>query len=130
MNRAIVLYDEDCGFCRWSADRIRAWDRRESLAFAAIQGRDGDRWLGSMDRAARYSSWHLVTPDRRVWSGGAAVPHALRRLPFGAAPAAVLAAFPAATDRLYGWVARHRGQLGSVLRSTTCAVDPRDIADR
>jgi len=23
MDRATVLYDEDCGFCRWAADRLR-----------------------------------------------------------------------------------------------------------
>ena len=32
-----VLYDEDCGFCRWSADKLRRWDTRGRLTFAAIQ---------------------------------------------------------------------------------------------
>jgi predicted DCC family thiol-disulfide oxidoreductase YuxK len=30
-------YDEDCGFCRWSAERLRRWDRRGRLTFAPIQ---------------------------------------------------------------------------------------------
>ena len=34
----LVLYDEDCGSCRWSADRLRALDRRRArLRFAPIQ---------------------------------------------------------------------------------------------
>jgi len=37
----IVLYDDDCGFCRWSADRIRRLDARGALAFAPIQGEVG-----------------------------------------------------------------------------------------
>ncbi len=42
-----VLYDEDCGFCRWSADKLRAWDTRRRLTFAAIQRRT---WSGTARR--------------------------------------------------------------------------------
>ena len=35
----LVLYDEDCGFCRWSADRLRAWARRSDGGTAVA-------WIG------------------------------------------------------------------------------------
>lgn len=124
MGRATVLYDDDCGFCRFSAERLRAWDRRNRLAFATIQGTEGDRWLGDLEPAVRAASWHLVTPDGRVWSAGAAIPELLRRLPAGTSLAVVFGTFPGTTDRLYAWLARHRTRFGTMLGRDACAVDP------
>jgi predicted DCC family thiol-disulfide oxidoreductase YuxK len=124
MDRATVLYDEDCGFCRWAADRLRAWDRRDRLAFASIQGAEGTRLLASMDPAARLASWHVADPGGTIRSAGDAVPSVLRRLPGGAPLAAVSAAFPRTTQRLYGWTVRHRARLGRMLGQRACAVRP------
>lgn len=124
MDAATVFFDEDCGFCRWSADRLRAWDRAGRLRFAPIQGPEGDRLLGDMDPEARVSSWHLVGRDGRRWSAGAAVAPTLRQLPGGRPLAAVFALSPAATERLYRWTVRHRPRLGSMLGQRACAVDP------
>jgi len=124
MERPIVFYDQDCGFCRFTAERLRAWDRGRRLTFATIQGPEGDRWLGALDARARFESWHLVTPDGRIWSSGAAAPVLLRRLPLGYPAAAALATFPATTDRIYAWVARHRTSLGELMGQGACAVDP------
>jgi predicted DCC family thiol-disulfide oxidoreductase YuxK len=121
---ATVFYDEDCGFCRWSADRLRRWDRDGRLRFAPIQGEEGDRWLAPIDPAVRLDAMHLVTPDGRVRSGGAALPPLVRGLPYGRPVAALLDLSPAATDRLYRWVARHRIRLGAMLGQEACAVDP------
>jgi predicted DCC family thiol-disulfide oxidoreductase YuxK len=124
MERAIVLYDEDCGFCRWSADRLRVWDRPGRLAFAPIEGVVGARTLARVDPPARTASWHLITEDGRVWSAGAAIPQVLRRLPAGAVVAPLFETFPGTTERAYGWFARHRIRLGAALGQQACAVDP------
>jgi predicted DCC family thiol-disulfide oxidoreductase YuxK len=119
-----VFYDEDCGFCRWSADRLRRWDRHGRLRFASIQGEEGERWLAAIDPVARLEAMHLVTPDGRVRSGGAALSPIVRPLPGGRPLAALLALSPALTDRVYRWVARHRVRLGALLGQDACAVDP------
>jgi predicted DCC family thiol-disulfide oxidoreductase YuxK len=124
MDRAIVLYDQDCGFCRWSADRLRAWDRRGALRFEAIQNPDADALFDGMDPTARLGSWHLVEPGGRVWSAGAATAPLLTRLPGGRPLAALARTFPGTTERLYRSVANHRDQLGRVLGTRACAVDP------
>ena len=36
MGTVTVPYDDDCGFCRGSADRLRARDRLDRLRFVAI----------------------------------------------------------------------------------------------
>ena len=92
-----VLYDRDCGFCRWSLDKILAWDRRRRLRPVAIQSEEGQRLLAPVPPEHRLDSWHLV-------------------LPCGRPLAALLRAFPHATERAYRWVADHRDVVARLLR--------------
>jgi predicted DCC family thiol-disulfide oxidoreductase YuxK len=114
--RIVVLYDRDCEFCRWSLERILAWDRGGRLAPVPIQSEEGDRLLASVDPRARLASWHLVTEDGRLFSGGAAAEPLARRLSGGRPLAAVLRAFPATTERVYAYVAAHRARWSRLLR--------------
>jgi predicted DCC family thiol-disulfide oxidoreductase YuxK len=124
MERPVVLYDEDCGFCRWATGKLLAWDRRCGLRAVPLQGPEAERLLPGMDWERRLASWHLVTPDGRVRSAGRAVAPLLRLLP-GGTPLAVLAeTFPRTTDHLYDWTSRHRGRLGAFLGAQRSAVDP------
>ena len=83
MSKATLLYDEDCGFCRWSVERIRHWDRRGSLRFVPIQSAEGAALLGDMDQERRMASWHLVDEAGEVRSGGAGIDPLFRLLPAG-----------------------------------------------
>jgi predicted DCC family thiol-disulfide oxidoreductase YuxK len=125
VDRHLVLYDADCGFCRWSLDRLLRWDRRgRRLRAVAIQSEEGDRLLADLREEDRLASWHLVTPDGRRYSGGAATAPLARLLPAGAPVAFLAETFPRTTDRLYRWVARNRDVLGRRLGAQACAVDP------
>ena len=46
--QSVLLYDEDCGFCRWSLDKILAWDRAKRVRPVAIQNEEGSRLLASI----------------------------------------------------------------------------------
>jgi predicted DCC family thiol-disulfide oxidoreductase YuxK len=120
----ILLYDRDCGFCRWSADRLLRLERRHELEAIAIQSSEGRDLLSSMTPQDRLASWHLRSPDGRIWSSGEAVPVLLRLLPGGKGPAWVAARFPRTVDRLYRFVARNRSTLGRLVGARACAVDP------
>jgi predicted DCC family thiol-disulfide oxidoreductase YuxK len=111
----VVLYDADCGFCRWTLAKLLAWDRGRRLRPVPIESAEGDRLLERLDRDARLASWHLVEPDGQRYSAGAAAPRLLRRLPGGGAPAALLARFPRRSEQLYAWVARNRGAFGRLV---------------
>jgi predicted DCC family thiol-disulfide oxidoreductase YuxK len=124
MKPAVLLYDSDCGFCRWSVDKILAWDSRRQLRPVALQEPEADRLLGVMDEDVKMSSWHLVTPDGRVYSAGAAAPALFRLLPGGRPLAALLSTFPGVTERTYRLVARNRDRFGRLVGQTACAVDP------
>ena len=125
MMHAVLLYDSDCGFCRWLVDKVLVWDRRGRVKSMELQDGKADSLLGEIDADAKMSSWHLVTPDGRVHSAGAAAPPLLRLLPGGKPLAALLAAFPEGTERAYRTVARNRDRLGRLVGETACRVDPR-----
>ncbi|MBA2567034.1 MAG: DUF393 domain-containing protein [Thermoleophilaceae bacterium] len=129
-DRAAVLYDADCGFCRWSLAKLLAWDRRGRLRPLALQDPEAARLLGDMDEQRRMSSWHLIREDGSRTSGGTALAPLLELLPGGRAPAAALKRFPGSLERGYRWVADHRGLLGKPI--TRAAVERAEarIAER
>jgi predicted DCC family thiol-disulfide oxidoreductase YuxK len=114
--RAVLLYDADCGLCKWTAAIVLAWDRGRRLRPLALQDPEADRLLGGMDEDAKMSSWHLVGADGEVRSAGAAFPPLFRLLP-GGRPLAVLSArAPVLSERTYRAVADRRDALGHWLR--------------
>jgi predicted DCC family thiol-disulfide oxidoreductase YuxK len=114
--RPTVLYDADCGLCRWMAAKLAAWDRRRVLDLVRLQDRArSDPLLGDMDEARRMASWHLALPDGNVCSGGEAIPPLLRLLPGGRPLARAAAAAQPLTSIAYRFVARHRSAFGRLL---------------
>ena len=112
-----VLYDRDCGFCRWSLAKILAWDRRRRLRPLPIQSEEGQRLLEAAEipEESRLRSWHLVHPDGRIESAGAAFPALFRLLPAGAPIAALTRALPGLCERGYMLVANNRVPFGRPL---------------
>lgn len=124
MDAIAVLFDEDCGLCRWSADKLGTWDKDDALRFIGIRSVEGDRILHAMDMDTRLASWHAAADNGAVWSAGAAVPVVARRLRGGAPIAWLAETFPETTERLYGWVVAHRLEISRLLGERACAVDP------
>ena len=112
MARATVIYDADCGFCKFSLALLLAWDRRTVLEVLALGSPEADRLLADLTPEQRNSSWHLVDESGRRNSAGAALAPLLTLLPGGRGPAALVARMPCVTERGYRWVVDHRGFLG------------------
>lgn len=128
--RAALLYDADCGFCRWCVARVLAWDRRRALRPVPIQGAEGEALLAGLDEAARMDSWHLIGVDGRRSSAGAAVAPLARMLPGGAPVARMADRFPRAVERSYRAVVRRRGLLGRLVTRGAARRARRRIAAR
>jgi predicted DCC family thiol-disulfide oxidoreductase YuxK len=114
--RAIILYDADCGFCKWALARVLAWDRERALRPVALQSPEADALLPGLDAETRMESWHLVTPEGAVRSGGDAFEPLTRLLGRGRAFGRLAARFPRVADAGYRWVARHRSWFGRLTR--------------
>jgi predicted DCC family thiol-disulfide oxidoreductase YuxK len=95
---------------------ILAWDRTQSLHAVPIQSDEGQRLLDGIDPEARLDSWHLVSPDGRLFSAGAAAEPLARILPGGRPLAACFRAFPGPTESAYRYIAGHRGRWARLLR--------------
>jgi predicted DCC family thiol-disulfide oxidoreductase YuxK len=127
--RAIVLYDDDCGFCRWTLGLLLSWDRGHRLWPAPIVGPVGERWLAGIPVSERLVSWHLVREDGVV-SAGRALAEVLPYLPGGGVLAPLLRSAPGVVERAYRFVARHRSGLarpvpGAWVRAATARIEAR-----
>jgi predicted DCC family thiol-disulfide oxidoreductase YuxK len=117
----IVLYDDDCAFCKWSLDKVLAWDRRRALRPVAIQSDEGARLLAGVPQSERLNSWHLALPSGEVHSAGAAAAPLAEMLPGGRPLAFLFRTFPRITDRAYRYVADHRDRFARLVGvDTSC----------
>jgi predicted DCC family thiol-disulfide oxidoreductase YuxK len=122
MAHVTVAYDEDCGACRWTADRLRRLDRDGHLSFVPIQR--ADDLLREIPTGRRLDAMHAIAADGRVYTGGAAIPVIARELPAGTPVAWLASVWPAGTERLYRAAAARRTAIGRWLGQDACAVDP------
>jgi predicted DCC family thiol-disulfide oxidoreductase YuxK len=137
---AIVIYDNDCGFCRWTLAMLLSLDRprgerggrgrgAHALRPLPLGTPEAEYLLHDVAPETRVRSWHLVidpppsrdpqqlsldAPPAR-FSAGAAFAPALRLLPRGRRLAPLVALVPGPTERGYRWVAEHRGLLGRLV---------------
>ena len=112
---SVLLYDRDCGFCKWSVEKILVWDRSHRLRSVSIQSEEGDRLLSGLAPELRLVSWHLVSTDGKLFSAGGVAAPLARILPWGRPLAAVLGAFPQLTEAAYGYIAGHRHRWARLL---------------
>ena len=113
-----VLYDADCGFCKWLLSGLLRWDRAARLHPIALQRSEADDLLRELTPAERMASWHLISPTGERRSGGAAVRTAPETAACWSAPGGRFRAVPGLTDRGYQWVAEHRSQLSKLVPSS------------
>lgn len=125
-----LLYDADCGVCKWCMAKVLAWDRRGRLRPVALQEAGADVLLAGIERDRRMASWHLVDADGHVYSAGAAFAPLLRELPGAGGLAALVSRFPAATERGYRLVAGNRTLLGRLVTDGAARRAARRVAER
>ena len=110
-----VLYDRDCGFCRWSVGRLLAWDRGGRLRPVAIQSEEGDRLLADLAADQRLASAHAIDAAGRRTSGGDALAPVAEVLPGGRPLAAVARRAPRLARAGYDAIAARRPLLGRLV---------------
>jgi predicted DCC family thiol-disulfide oxidoreductase YuxK len=114
MRAVIVLFDADCGFCRWAMAWALRLDRRALLVAVPIQSELGGELLADLSASERLSAAHVVEGDGRRRSAGAAAATVLAAL----APtrlARLARRSPRTTELLYAAVAGQRAPLGRLV---------------
>jgi predicted DCC family thiol-disulfide oxidoreductase YuxK len=125
-----VLYDHDCGFCRWCVGRLLAWDRAGRLRPLAIQSAEGQRLLADLTPEARLATAHAVDAAGRRTSGGDALAPVATVLPGGAPLAALARRAPGLARAGYRAVAGRRWLLGRLVSDGAKARADDRIAQR
>jgi predicted DCC family thiol-disulfide oxidoreductase YuxK len=119
MERAVLIYDGDCGMCRtsalWLMRRARVSDLLEILPCRSALRRARYPEIGD---EVCLQAMQLVLPDGRVLAGADAVPELLRRLRGWRWVASILGLPPVrpVTRWLYAWVAANRLKLSCSLK--------------
>jgi predicted DCC family thiol-disulfide oxidoreductase YuxK len=130
MSRVTLIYDRDCGFCRWSLGKVLAWDRRRAVRPVALGTPEANSLLAGVPAAERPRSWHLVDEGGTVHSAGAGFEPLFRLLP-GAGPLAAAAArFPGATESGYRFVSGNRSIWGKFVTDGAKQRADRRIGER
>lgn len=125
-----VLYDHECGFCRWSIGRLLAWDRAGRLRPLPIQSAEGQRLLSDLTPDERLASAHAVDAAGRRVSGGDAIAPVAAVLPGGAPLAALGRRAPALARAAYRVVAGRRSIFGKLISDAAKARADERIARR
>jgi len=108
----LVLYDADCGFCRWAMAWALGHDPRRALVAVPIQSQLGAQLLDDLTPSERLDAAHVVRDDGGRESGGVAAAEVLDALPRTRSIARLARRLPAPTAALYGLVARRRHGFG------------------
>jgi len=107
--RATLIYDGECGFCREAVALVARWDRQHRVELVPFQD-EAKLAAFSLPLPALAAAMHLVLPDGRVLAGADAAADLLRLLPgkrWLAWVFAVPGVLPLAR-RVYAWIARRR----------------------
>lgn len=111
----IVLYDADCGFCRWATAWAVRHDHRHVLVAVPIQSPLGSELLVDVVPGERLRSAHVVHDDGCRRSGGAAAADVLSVLPSTRVLGRLAHSLPGTTAWLYGVVAARRQSFGRLV---------------
>jgi predicted DCC family thiol-disulfide oxidoreductase YuxK len=125
-----VLYDHDCGFCRWTIGRLLAWDRAGRLRPLAIQSPEGQRLLADLTPEQRLASAHAVEAGGRRTSGGDALGPVAAVLPGGAPLVTLARRAPGLARAGYRAVAGRRSLFGRLVSDAAKARADERIAQR
>ena len=109
IDRATLIYDGECGFCRESVAIVSRWDREHRVTLIPFQEQARVAAF-QIPLPALAAAMHLVLPDGRVLAGADAAADLLRLLP-GKRWVSLLFSVPGVLPlarRVYGWIARRR----------------------
>jgi predicted DCC family thiol-disulfide oxidoreductase YuxK len=115
MSDATLVYDDDCGFCTWWAERIARHGDVTLVGFSQLDTATRERLPDEYEDCA-----HLLT-DEAVYSCGESIEEALLHTDAGGDARSLVAflrgfeEYERVRERAYRAVADHRGTLGQFL---------------
>ncbi len=120
-SRLTVLFDADCGFCRWSSEAVARLDRDRVIRFLPLT-LAATQIPGAPPIETLLRSMHAVSPAGDWVHGGAAWLRIMGLVPV-LRPVAAVGRLPLLRHLVepgYALVARHRHRLGRLVGRSSC----------
>ena len=116
MDRATLIYDGECPFCRRAAAWALQHARENALEALPCQDAERERRFPEITREQCMAAMQLVTPDGRVYAGDQALPVLMERMQGWRLAARFLRwpVFRHASPGVYRWFARRRYALAAI----------------
>jgi len=103
-----LVYDDSCAVCQVATAAVVLVDRRAVVVPCGLGRPEANELVASVPSVARSRSMHLVAPDGRVFSAGAACVQLCRLLPGFGGLGRLGGAAPDVAERVYAWALGHR----------------------
>jgi predicted DCC family thiol-disulfide oxidoreductase YuxK len=107
-----LLYDRDCGFCQTVLGALLMRDRGGVIRPVPLQEALAADLLDDMEEKDRFASFHYVTDEGLILSGGKALPVLFRQLPALRPLGIAMGAAQPLTDAAYKAVSANRWRIG------------------
>jgi predicted DCC family thiol-disulfide oxidoreductase YuxK len=78
MKNITVIYDNDCGFCRWSIDLFRQWDKKGMLRFVPCRSEERAKDFPQVGEEECMGALQAIFTNGSRKSGFDAVAHVMR----------------------------------------------------
>lgn len=115
--KTLVLYDDECAFCRGQVRLLTRLDWLRLLAPLPASAPEAVNAAPGLTREALLEAVHCVTPGGRVYRAARAYRQLMLRVPL-LAPLGLLLWVPGligVAETVYRWVARNRAWLSRIL---------------
>jgi predicted DCC family thiol-disulfide oxidoreductase YuxK len=109
------VYDDACAVCQVATAAVVLADRHGTVTPCGLGAPEAAELLAAVPAAARARSVHLVNPDGRVVSAGAACADVARLLPGFGGLGRLGRAAPDMTERVYARAVGHRDRVARVV---------------
>ena len=127
IEKPLMLFDSDCGFCQWSADKLKKFDKKNRFEFIPYQNFSEEElkaWGLSSEKC--HGALQLVTPQRKIYSGA----FAFNYFGFHYFPSNILVSllylipiFLIAEILTYRWIAKNRYRVSQWLGLSACSIE-------
>ena len=81
MERPVIIYDGDCGFCRRQIERIARWSQPGTFEYLPWQAPEAAERFPQLTNASLESGLRIITADGRTYVAGDALHQVARRMP-------------------------------------------------
>jgi len=129
VEKSVVVYDGECGFCRTQVERIRDMDRNHEFECVPFQTPGLEERFPQLANVDFNTGMRLIMPDGRTHVGADAIQQIAVRLPVWRRLAWLyhVPILHGLSQWAYAWVARHRMRLSGTCKSCACEVGQPEV---